>query len=83
MINFEAVPVSTRLRMCVGVMVYEGSYFGKETKSDNWCGYPILKIDDPKFHMCTSKNGECHGLWIQNAWDVIIAQKPANISELF
>ena len=85
MIDYDAIPVGTRL-VCQSPLTgreYEGTYFGREIRSCGWNRYPIIKIEKLIYHRCTSENGECNGLWIENYWDVSIVQKPANISELF
>lgn len=85
MIDYDTIPVGTRL-VCQSprrVSVYEGTYFGREIRSYCYNRCPIIKIEDSRYHMCASKHGECNGLWIEDDWDVSIAQKPANISELF
>lgn len=83
--DYDAIPVGTRL-VCQSPDTgaeYKGTYFEREIYSYLWNGYPIIKIEDPKLHMCSSENGECRGLWIEDCWDVRIAPRPANISELF
>ena len=85
MIHYDAIPVGTHL-VCQSPgtgRVYEGTYFGREIRSCCYNRYPIIKIEDSKYHTCVSESGECNGLWIEECWDVIVAPKPANISELF
>lgn len=84
MIDYDAIPVGTPL-VCQSDTgeEYKGTYFGREIHSYCYNRYPIIKIEDSIYHMCTSENGECHGLWIEDSWDVSIAPKSANISELF
>lgn len=85
MIDYDAMPVGTPL-VCQSSnkrTEYRGTYFGREIHSYCYNRYPIIKIEDSKHHMCVSKNGECSGLWIEDSWDVSIAPKSANISELF
>ena len=85
MIHYDAIPVGTPLvcRSPGTGRVYEGTYFGREIRSCSFNRYPIIKIETPKYHTCVSESGECNGLWIEERWDVIVAPKPANISELF
>ena len=85
MIHYDAISVGTHL-VCQSPgtgRVYEGTYFGREIRSGRFNRYPIIKIETPKYHMCSSESGECNGLWIEEHWDVIVVPKPANISELF
>ena len=85
MIHYDAIPVGTHL-VCQSPgagRVYEGTNFGREIRSCCYNRYPIIKIEDSKYHTCVSESGECNGLWIEERWDVIVAPKPANISELF
>ena len=85
MIHYDAIPVGTPLvcRSPGTGRVYEGTYFGREIRNCRYNRYPIIKIEDSKYHTCVSESGECNGLWIEERWDVIVAPKPANISELF
>lgn len=85
MIHYDAIPVGTHL-VCQNPStgrVYEGTYFGREIRSCCYNRYPIIKIEDSKYHTCVSESGKCNGLWIEERWDVIVAPKSANISELF
>ena len=83
MIDQNAIPIGTKMIVKTPWSTYEGVYFGKEIRNGRWKGYPIIKIESPNVRgVRVSKNGECHGLWIESGWTVtpFVA---ANISELF
>lgn len=83
MIDFDKLPIGTPIKVKYNGVECFGTYFGKESRSPVFKNYPIINMCAPFYHLCISKDGMCHGLWIEKTWDVSIAQKPANISELF
>lgn len=83
MIDFDKLPIGTSIKIKHGSAEHFGTYFGKESNSSVFKNYPIINMHDSIYHPCFSKDGMCHGLWIEKTWNVSLIQQPANISELF